>query len=202
MHIAEVPQLLKKLFLDRELHDINKIRLYINGAWEIVLLDCYIPCFPQYTPIYIYSRSNLWASLIEKALAKHFGGYERLSDVGLLQIYRILTGVPVNELELDNGEDLDHLYDILEHSFNKGYVMGAFSTKNSENDYFNKEAIYPIIAVFRYSQYKVIILRNIYMEIVFDGEYYRNSSKLPAEITTVIDKFRDNTIAMSILILK
>ena len=50
-----------------------------NGEWQFVRLDDYFPCAPEAGPIYSKSHGNeLWVLLVEKAMAKLCGGYDRL----------------------------------------------------------------------------------------------------------------------------
>lgn len=49
--------------------------------WQDIIIDDYIPCFPLGQPIFGKNNGKeIWALLIEKAMAKMFGGYQRLEN--------------------------------------------------------------------------------------------------------------------------
>ena len=96
-HLAEYPQLLEKIFEDNTVNDIGiyKVKLFFQGCWTNIYLDKFIPCFPLDFPIYTYSPLSLWPSLLEKAIAKVFKGYDNLSKISYFELYQILTGFPI-----------------------------------------------------------------------------------------------------------
>eukprot|EP01084_Bolivina_argentea_P227868 384931_1 len=92
--LAAHPELIKELFIfpsmdDNNLNQISEIGLYeiqicYNGIWKKYIMDDCIPCkcnrnFAFATHEY---ENVLWVSLIEKCVAKAYGGYDRLISFG------------------------------------------------------------------------------------------------------------------------
>jgi len=82
--VASHPGLLEQLLV---LHDKNvglyAFRFFIDGEWELVVIDDYIPCIKDedvgmYKPCYATSRNKreVWVMLFEKAYAKLYNGYQ------------------------------------------------------------------------------------------------------------------------------
>lgn len=105
-HLAEYPKLLQKIFEDNEINDIGvyTVKLFFQGCWTNIYLDKFIPCFPLDFPIYTYSPLSLWPSILEKALAKLFRGYDNLSKISYFELYQILTGFPIYHFKKINKE--------------------------------------------------------------------------------------------------
>ena len=105
-HLAGYPKLLQKIFEDNKINDIGiyTVKLFFQGSWINVYLDKFIPCFPLDFPIYTYSPLSLWPSILEKALAKLFRGYDNLSKISYFELYQILTGFPIYHFKKINKE--------------------------------------------------------------------------------------------------
>ena len=103
-HLADYPKYINKLFPENTINDIGiyKVRLFLMGAWVNIYLDKYIPCFPMDFPIYTYSTNSLWVCLLEKAIAKNFGGYDNLKNISYFELYQILTGFPILHFKRTN----------------------------------------------------------------------------------------------------
>ena len=96
-HLADYPYILSKIFIENNINSfgIYKLKLFYQNYWTDIYVDKYIPCFPCYFPLYTYSPSSLWPSLLEKGLAKIFRGYNKLKYVSYFELYQILTGFPI-----------------------------------------------------------------------------------------------------------
>ena len=58
---------------------VYQLRFCKNGEWQTVVIDDFIPCFPNSGPIFSRSSGNeLWVQLIEKAYSKVHGGFKSL----------------------------------------------------------------------------------------------------------------------------
>jgi hypothetical protein len=68
--LAEFPNLIDRLFIDKyyNSYGLYTLKLFINGTWEKVYIDDYIPCFPKSVPIYTYDTQlkSGWIVLLEK----------------------------------------------------------------------------------------------------------------------------------------
>ena len=80
------PELFSKIFVAKDTKfGICTVRLCINGEWEEIIIDDMLPCYKKtlsYDLIFSKSKNQLWATLIEKALAKFFGNYNNLIGGG------------------------------------------------------------------------------------------------------------------------
>ena len=72
---------LKKLILfDGLEYGFVVFQLYLNAQWQPVIVDTRIPCINK-KPVFgtNISKNEFWVALIEKAMAKIKGSYERLN---------------------------------------------------------------------------------------------------------------------------
>lgn len=69
---AEFPSLIDRVFIDKiyNSYGVYTLRLFINGTWEKIFIDDYIPCFPKTVPIYTYDiqMKSVWIVLLEKVI--------------------------------------------------------------------------------------------------------------------------------------
>ncbi len=92
--------MLAKLFVKPELATagLYTVRFYINGMWQIVIVDDYIPYteieYGSDVPRFTYSRNcdDIGAMILEKAYAKLHGCYESVQNIPLANVLRDLTG--------------------------------------------------------------------------------------------------------------
>lgn len=91
--LAEHPVAIRKCFLNREYSSRGKyrVRLYdgLKRQWVIIVIDDYIPVKKgTKDPIFVKPNGEeLWAMLLEKAFAKFYGSYAKLSggqEIGAL----------------------------------------------------------------------------------------------------------------------
>jgi len=93
--IAKIPHRINNLFVEAipgeyhggsaelEPHGLYGVKFCVNGGRREVILDDQFPCFrgtnePCFAKC--FSRSDLWALLLEKAYAKCYGSYEAISE--------------------------------------------------------------------------------------------------------------------------
>ncbi|MCQ2819573.1 MAG: C2 family cysteine protease, partial [archaeon] len=108
LHLSDNPEYIKRLFPENYINDLGifKVNLFLNGGWLPVALDQFIPCFPMHFPLYTYSKNAYWPCLIEKALAKVFGGYEKLIYLSFYELYQVLTGLPIIDYRFSQNKDI------------------------------------------------------------------------------------------------
>ena len=78
VNYAKYPNLIKRLFKTKEVNDIGyyEIYLFIDGEWQIVILDDYFPYKNRFS--FVHSETILWPMLLEKAFAKFNRAYTHL----------------------------------------------------------------------------------------------------------------------------
>lgn len=131
--LAERPELIKRLF-DIEVKNNNRfysIWLCINGIWQQVIIDDYLPCFrrPNGSLQPAFSRTHryeIWPMLVEKAYAKVYGCYQKTIGGDPLDTLHELTGAPVKifkDIHLATYEVADKIWGELRDAEIKDYIM-------------------------------------------------------------------------------
>ena len=118
--LAEFPDALRKIFIDREVNPrgMYTLRLFnaAKGRFETIQVDDRMPVKIDYENIVLQNSSKkkellflkasdneLWTALLQKAFAKFFGGYAQL-DGGLAVVaWNILTGGNCMALDKEDG---------------------------------------------------------------------------------------------------
>uniref|UniRef100_A0A7S0YFV0 Calpain catalytic domain-containing protein n=1 Tax=Polytomella parva TaxID=51329 RepID=A0A7S0YFV0_9CHLO len=101
---------IQRVFLTNEYNAYGKykVRLWdaLNSSWRVITIDDWIPCEEGSTkPVFAKPNSDeAWVILLEKALAKFKGGYNRLDGGSPLWALNCLTGDFVFKYQLkDDG---------------------------------------------------------------------------------------------------
>lgn len=138
--VAENQNRIKKLFLSRETNNVGCycVALCLNGVWENVIMDDYIPMRPDKPGSIAFNHTTnneLWAILLEKAWAKVHGGYLNIDGGLIREALRDLTGAPCithfNQLETKEA----HWQRILDAERNNWIMCAASSDiKKTGND--------------------------------------------------------------------
>lgn len=137
--IAEHQDRIKKLFLTREVTKSGCycVALCINGIWEEIIVDDYIPCKPRSSTVAFNHtlHNELWAILLEKAWAKAHGGYLNIDGGLIREALRDISGAPCMSYFSSMDSPEVHWKRILEGEKNN-WVMCAASDdiKRTGND--------------------------------------------------------------------
>jgi hypothetical protein len=120
------------------------------------------------------SRNNneLWPSLVEKAFAKYYGGYQNL-DGGFVHLGLVdLTGGVGEHVKIGNnsiinvggGTAVVDLWNKLIHLHNHGDLIGAGSHAGNDNDFSPQGIVqghaYAVLKLVEVDQYKLVKVRN------------------------------------------
>ena len=116
--LVDSPWYLKNLFVDQcnsnlQCKQINlsgcyDIRLCVRGKWQIITIDDFFPCNYYGKPVFAKIKNKqIYAALLEKALAKVNGNYEAITSGTCYEGLQTLTGQPCNNLLLRNIEELE-----------------------------------------------------------------------------------------------
>jgi hypothetical protein len=95
--LAEEHNLIKNIIMSDTYNDegVYQLRFCDYGKWQIVIIDDYFPVSNWGSFCYTKAKSNeLWPALIEKGMAKLFGGYQALVSGMMAEAFAILTGAP------------------------------------------------------------------------------------------------------------
>ncbi len=131
--LAEVPPLIDRLFLTREIsrEGVYRVRICKDGEWRAVTVDDLFPCTPDCGPIFSRSTSNeLWLLILEKAYAKLHGSYLALKGGHAHQALVDLTGCPCIYYNFDDEFVKDMLkngtlWQKLREADEKGYLISG-----------------------------------------------------------------------------
>ena len=126
--LLKYPSIIYKLFpsISRTKNSLYGVFLRINGIWKLVIIDDYIPYLfnHEYNKIFSYSSLNesyIWLNLLEKAYAKLCGGYDKIQNGEVTEIFDILTDTYTEK------------YDLV--SFNKLYLISKLKQDININKY-------------------------------------------------------------------
>lgn len=125
--------MIERLFKVDRINDqgVYKVRICKGGIWREVLIDDFVPCFPNSGPIFSRNNQNeLWVMLLEKAYAKLHGGYKTLSGGLPSQGMQDLTGCPTSSFKFSDAKvkslvDSGKLWDLMMHFDSEGFLLAG-----------------------------------------------------------------------------
>ncbi|CAF1611095.1 unnamed protein product, partial [Didymodactylos carnosus] len=95
--LAEIPQILYKVMITKQYNPkgMYRVRLCNQGIWQVITVDDCLPVSQSNSLVFSRSRKKqLYAPLIEKALAKMHGSYMALKSGRCDEGLQTLTGEP------------------------------------------------------------------------------------------------------------
>eukprot|EP00438_Fugacium_kawagutii_P033844 Skav231496 [mRNA] locus=scaffold354:101417:103489:- [translate_table: standard] len=102
--LARQPSLLSRLFVAyRPEEGWYTVKLFLNGCWEPITLDTFLPCFQGRPAFAHHVDDEVYACFIEKACAKAYGSYAALTGGHFDEALWDLTGLPVEEVNLSRA---------------------------------------------------------------------------------------------------
>jgi len=130
---AEFPEILKSTFKTEEINPFGyyEIVYFLNGEWQIVIVDDYVPIYKKQIPI--GARPNgkeIWVMLLEKAFAKVNGGYTNMIAGQPKEVFNIF-GFRSKTFKV-NDYNIDILAEKLLSYNNKNCIMCCSSKGNKE----------------------------------------------------------------------
>lgn len=92
------------------MYGIFKVYIWNFGKWTKIIFDDKLPTFDDKLAFSSSKSSEVfWLPLVEKALAKMYGNYEKLYRLGSFEnVLTHLTGSPVESMALEGEEVADH----------------------------------------------------------------------------------------------
>lgn len=147
------PCLVIRLF---EYTETNKNGIYsiwinLNGIWKEIIVDDYVPIFSYEengkAQFYFSSpdleKREIWMILLEKALAKAYGGYDRLYNGASNYVLRDLTGAPVvtesiihiaEKQKITEREEkhMNELFKKISKMLERGYILSVIPRKTNK----------------------------------------------------------------------
>jgi hypothetical protein len=125
--LCEFPELIYQIFRtkERSLNGYYEICLFIEGEWQVVIVDDYFPVGKTNKKSFRFAKPNgneLWAVLLEKAWAKVNGGYRNTISGKENEALNCLTGFPSERYTVKDWS-LDHVWSTVKKSDSRNNVM-------------------------------------------------------------------------------
>lgn len=130
------PTVIYNLFRTYEINQEGyyEVILFINGDWQVVVLDNYFPVYVLNSTFLVFSRSNhrkIWSILIEKAWAKVNSGYMNIKSGYENEALEALTGFPSERYVIEKSfESYNDLWEYMIHAYNKKNIMCVTTIDN------------------------------------------------------------------------
>lgn len=104
--LSRFPSLFQNCFIDTDITQCFKVKLYIEGKWQIVLLDAFVPYdrvndaidAKYLTPIEL--SEQIWPIVLEKAIAKVSGGYQQYKLLSPSLLFSLITSFPCEKYSI------------------------------------------------------------------------------------------------------
>lgn len=160
------------------------VRLCIGGRWRGVVLDDRLPClggggYHTQLVFCVTRRSQLWASMVEKAVAKVCGGYEALCGGESGDALTMLTGWPCDIVRLREGDDPEEVWVSLIAAQEAGSLMTC-STKDSKSPWLMANHVYSLLGACELLEngraVRLVRIRNPNTRVVWSGSWSERSA--------------------------
>ena len=196
--MCEFPRLISNIILSKETNEdgIYQVLLFIDGEYQIVLLDDYFPCIKGTNLLY-FSKPNsfeLWVLLLEKAWAKVNGGYANILSGWSSEVFRALTSFPCEKLIHPQEENIDRVWGIIRTvDLNNGLICSTTLNDDSiEEKGLIKNHTYTLIDTEEVTDDKgnkirLCKMKNPWDLHVWNGDWGKESSLWSDEIKKQID---------------
>lgn len=183
--LCEFPDYIEDLFVKYDhIHGYYECQLYINGEWQIIILDSYFPVIKG-TKKFRFSSPNgeeLWLILLEKAWSKINGNYA--STIGGLptEAFKFLTGSGIEKKVISN-ETEDSIWKKMSKCDKRNYLMCASTGLTPKNNLTNEQFglisghAYTLIGIKQIETNKLVQLRNPWGETEWNGAWCDNSKE-------------------------
>ena len=138
--LCKFPTLIRKLFYFKEKSQEHCYGVYlrINGKWELVLVDDFIPCYGdnvRYAMNFAFSSANgheLWVILLEKAWAKINGNYAKIIGGEPHEVFDVITDAYSEKLNVAAAVSTE-LWDKMLEGEKNGFIMTAGTSGDTYN---------------------------------------------------------------------
>jgi len=188
--LCRFTKLIEKLFYFKEKSKENcyGIYLFINGIWELILIDDYMPYLGSYFKNFAFSsttKNELWVMLLEKAWAKINGCYAKAGSGGTPnEVFEVITEAWSQRLLVKKGNH-DEIWEALYKGNQKGYIMTAGTSGDTTNLDTEEVGLSPghaytisdVVIVKEKRNEKLVKLRNPWGSGEWNGDWCDTSSK-------------------------
>lgn len=192
--LANYPNYFSSIFFAHELSEqgVYQFNLCIRGQLKIVTIDDYLPCNIAKKTVFAGIKNNqLYAALLEKALAKVHGNFASIISGYCVEGLQILTGHPCEIIQLkDKVNEVTELelWNKVKNAFDSAYVMTCLCSYQTSkirmlwNGLFDSH-IYSILDVkefcYNEEQIRLVKLRNPWGSNGWRGKWWNDLSGKP-----------------------
>ena len=191
IYLKSGEKLIEDLFLHTKQtkEHVYGVYIFINGVWELVLVDDYFPyigsTFKQFA--FASSQGNeLWVSILEKAWAKINGCYAKIGCGGSPhEVFDVLTEAYSEQVSVSKSK-ANEIWNKMVESQKKGFVMTAGTSGDVSNLDIEEMGLspghaYTVLGVDEFEgsrgKEKVVRLRNPWGNGEWNGDWCDSSSK-------------------------
>ena len=187
--MTEYPNLISQIFKTKEQNAqcYWEIILFINGKFQIVILDDYIPVIKGTNDPYFSKPNNkeLWVVLLEKAWAKVNGGYANIISGWPSDVFSCFTGYATSYLVINENNNVEEISNVID-MYDKANCILCASVRGDDDKVENMGLIkghtYTLIGSFlveteKGQKIKLVKLRNPWGYKEWKGDYSDKSEK-------------------------
>ena len=185
--LCKFPKMIEKLFFFKEksLEHCYGVFLCINGQWELVLIDDYVPCTGRYAKKFAFSSANgneLWVVLLEKAWAKINGSYAKVGCGGLPhEVFDVITEAYNEKFDI-SPKFADQIWEGLMKGQEQGFIMTAGTSCDTNSLDIEEMGLVPghaytILGVYEAGGERLIHIRNPWGSGEWSGDWCDTSDK-------------------------
>mmetsp|Transcript_130364 Transcript_130364/g.237046 ORF Transcript_130364/g.237046 Transcript_130364/m.237046 type:complete len:834 (-) Transcript_130364:80-2581(-) len=171
---------------------IYLVRLCLGGQWQDILVDDRLPCvggdgeFMTHVAYCATVKRQLWASLVEKALAKVCGSFEALSGGETSEALSMLTGWPCRVTFMQREDfNAEELWSHLHASKKAGFLLTCTTGEDSaalQNAGLESQHAYSLMEIHQIKdktaesgKLRLLKIRNPQGEKLWNGAWSRES---------------------------
>ncbi len=212
--LSNFPGLIHQIFLTKEYNEktgLIKMILFIDGEFQIVLLDDYFPVIKG-TNIPFFLRTQkfgIWAILLEKAWAKINGGYGNIILGWPNDIFRTFTGFSTEEL-IHNDNTIERLWEVICGAISNNSLIVTHSKRDDvEEKGLIKDHSYVILHSQEISGKKLCVIKTYFPgdnnyngECSFESDFWTNENKKLVKNKDYLDSDDDGLTWITIEALK
>lgn len=134
--MTEYPNLISQLFKTKSQNTqcYWEIILFIDGRFQIVVVDDYVPVIKNTNDLYFSKPNNkeLWVVLLEKAWAKVNGGYANIISGWPADVFSCFTGYATSCVIINDESDQDEIYNKIT-AYDKGDCILCASVRGDDD---------------------------------------------------------------------
>ncbi|CAI2326678.1 unnamed protein product [Caenorhabditis sp. 36 PRJEB53466] len=168
------PDIVNALIPRNELSEygVYQVRLCVDGEWKTILVDDWFPTANLTFKTAHSLKMQLWPFLVEKALAKAWGGYKKLKGTSM-RVLDYLTGAPVTETFWNEyPDDPERLWMKLLSARASNFLMTcATSDKVKWSMGLVRHHAYSLLDVVECNGHRLLYIRNTWAIFVWKGKW-------------------------------